>query len=149
MAVCEHLIDQNEYDLEGTIHELKELREKYKLGPSTSSIVDEAVRRGIPYIRLNRGSSVQLGYGNRQRKIRATMTDQTASIAVDYAGDKWETKEILKKHGIPVPRGIVTRNFEEAKKSIKKIIKKNLVFPMIDFPAFKARISIICEMVCT
>ena len=127
--LCEHLIDKKEYDLGVAIHELKELREKYKLGPSTGSIVEEAVRRGIPYIRLNRGSYVQLGYGNRQRKIRATMTDKTASIAVDYAGDKWETKEILKKHGIPVPRGIVTRNFEEAKKSIKKI-----QFPLVVKP---------------
>ena len=127
--LCEHLIDKKEYDLGVAIHELKELREKYKLGPSTGSIVEEAVRRGIPYIRLNRGSYVQLGYGNRQRKIRATMTDKTASIAVDYAGDKWETKEILKKHGIPVPRGIVTMNFEEAKKSIKKI-----QFPLVVKP---------------
>ena len=128
--LCEHLIDQKEYDLEGTIHELKELREKYKLGPSTSSIVDEAVRRGIPYIRLNRGSSVQLGYGNRQRKIRATMTDQTASIAVDHAADKWETKKILEEYGIPVPKGIVTRNFGKAKKSLGEIPYPLVVKPL-------------------
>ena len=127
--LCQNLIDKKEFDIESAVFELKELREKYKLGPSTGSIVEESVRRGIPYIRLNRGSYVQLGYGNRQRKIRATMTDQTANIAVDFAGDKWETKEILENHGIPVPKGFVTRNFEDAKKSIDKI-----KFPLVVKP---------------
>ena len=84
------------------------------MGPSTSSIVDEAVSRGIPFIRLNRGSLVQLGYGTNQKRIRATMTGETSSLAVDFAGDKWETKELLEKHGIPVPKGMETRNFESA-----------------------------------
>ncbi len=57
------------------------------------------------------------------------MTDQTANIAVDFAGDKWETKEILENHGIPVPKGFVTRNFEDAKKSIDKI-----KFPLVVKP---------------
>ncbi len=130
VELCEQLIAKREFDIEAAVQELKELREKYKLGPSTGSIVAEAVRRGIPYIRLNRGSFVQLGYGNQQRKIRATMTDRTASIAVDYAADKWETKKILEDHGIPVPRGIVTRKFEDAKKSIRKIEYPLVVKPL-------------------
>ncbi|PXF18498.1 MAG: cyanophycin synthetase, partial [Methanobacteriota archaeon] len=130
VELCENLVEKKDFDIEAAVQELKELREKYKLGPSTGSIVAEAVRRGIPYIRLNRGSFVQLGYGNRQRKIRATMTDRTASIAVDYAADKWETKKILEDHGIPVPRGIVTRKFEDAKKSIRKIEYPLVVKPL-------------------
>jgi len=130
VELCENLVEKKDFDIEAAIQELKELREKYKLGPSTGSIVAEAVRRGIPYIRLNRGSFVQLGYGNQQRKIRATMTDRTASIAVDYAADKWETKKILEDHGIPVARGIVTRKFEDAKKSIRKIEYPLVVKPL-------------------
>jgi len=121
VGACEKLIRGEKFDLDAIILELKELRERYKLGPSTSSIVDEAVSRGIPFTRLNRGSLVQLGYGTNQKRIRATMTDHTSSLAVDFAGDKWETKEMLRKHGIPVPKGIEIRNYDSAFKSVKKI----------------------------
>ena len=119
--LCEHLIDKKEYDLGVAIHELKELREKYKLGPSTGSIVEEAVRRGIPYIRLNRGSYVQLGYGNRQRKIRATMTDKTASIAVDYAGINGKQRKFLRNMEFRFPEasslGISKKPKNQSRKS--------------------------------
>mgnify|MGYP003325981337 FL=1 len=112
VSLCEKLIRGDTYNLDAIIQELKELREKYKMGPSTSSIVEEAISRKIPFIRLNRGSLVQLGYGNNQKRIRATMTGQTSSLAVDFACDKFESKELLEKHGIPVPKGMETRDFE-------------------------------------
>jgi cyanophycin synthetase len=118
---CENLIDDKDPKLNDIILELKELREEYKMGPSTSSIVDEAVKRGIPFFRLNRGSLVQLGYGKNQERIRATMTGQTGSLAVDFAQDKWETKSLLENHGIPVPRGIETSRYKSAKAAIKRI----------------------------
>ena len=62
VEICEKLISSDKYDLDAIIHELKELRERYKLGPSTYSLVDEAIARDIPFTRLNRGSLVQLGY---------------------------------------------------------------------------------------
>jgi cyanophycin synthetase len=110
----------NKYDLDAIILELKALRERYKMGPSTASIVEEAVSKGIPFIRLNRSSLVQLGYGTNQKRIRATITGETSNLAVDFAGDKWETKELLEKHGIPVPKGMETRNFESAFDSAKR-----------------------------
>ncbi|MBT5362624.1 MAG: cyanophycin synthetase [Candidatus Marinimicrobia bacterium] len=117
---CEDLINGNDPKLDEIILELKELREEYKLGPSTSSIVDEAVRREIPYFRLNRGSLVQLGYGKNQKRIRATMTSQTGSLAVDFAQDKWETKTLLEDQGIPVPKGLETSRLERAKNAVEK-----------------------------
>ncbi len=118
---CESLIDGKDPKLDEIIQELKELREEYKLGPSTSSIVDEAVKRGIPFFRLNRGSLVQLGYGKNQERIRATMTSQTGSLAVDFAQDKWETKSLLEYQGIPVPKGVETSRYGRAKDAVKKI----------------------------
>ena len=118
---CENLIDDKDPKLKDIILELKELREEYKMGPSTSSIVDEAVKRGIPFFRLNRGSLVQLGYGKNQERIRATMTGQTGSLAVDFAQDKWETKSLLENHGVPVPKGIETSRYKSAKAAIKRI----------------------------
>jgi cyanophycin synthetase len=46
-------------------------------GRRRQAILEEAVSRDIPYIRLNSGSSlVQLGQGVHAQRIRATMTSQ-------------------------------------------------------------------------
>src|SRR5579863_9604085 len=50
------LIDQSPYDLAEEVQKMREIREETRLGPSTGSIVEEAARRGIPYIRLNKQS---------------------------------------------------------------------------------------------
>jgi cyanophycin synthetase len=44
------------------------------LGPSTASLVHAAEERGIPWLRLNSQSLVQLGYGKYQQRIQATIT---------------------------------------------------------------------------
>ncbi len=56
--IAQALIDGTEYDLTNDIQQLREIRENTRLGPSTGSIVEEAVKRGIPYIRLNKQSLV-------------------------------------------------------------------------------------------
>ena len=100
------------------IQEMREIRESERLGPSTGCIVDEAVSRGIPYIRLNRHSLVQLGYGVNQRRIRATIASTTGSIAVDIACDKEETKNLLGAAEIPVPKGRIVYGEEGLKEAI-------------------------------
>jgi cyanophycin synthetase len=52
-----------EYDLESDLQKMREIRERVRLGPSTGSIVEEAVSRNIPWIRLGTNSLVQLGHG--------------------------------------------------------------------------------------
>jgi len=102
------------FDLPPHIQKLKEIRENFMLGPSTRSVVDEAVSRGIPIMRLNEYNLVQLGYGIHQKRIQATITSHTASIAVDIASDKDLTKRLLDDVGIPVPRGYVVKTKGEA-----------------------------------
>ncbi len=63
VKIAEALIEGIPYNLDEDIQTLREIRENERLGPSTGSIVEEAIRRKIPYIRLNRHSLVQLGYG--------------------------------------------------------------------------------------
>src|SRR6188768_3066902 len=63
VRIAQALVDNIDYDLEADIQRLREIREEERLGPSTGSIVEEAERRKIPYIRLNNSSLVQLGYG--------------------------------------------------------------------------------------
>ncbi|MDB4917132.1 MAG: cphA [Gemmatimonadetes bacterium] len=92
--------------------ELQRLYESVRLGPSTAAIVEEARRRGIPVRRLNSRSLVQLGLGRNLRRIQATVTDSTSSIALDIAQDKDETKRVLGNIGLPVPQGDVARSLD-------------------------------------
>lgn len=121
VRVAEALIAGEEYDLQEDIQKLREIREDERLGPSTGCIVDEAVARGIPYIRLNRHSLVQLGYGVNQRRIRATIASSTGSIAVDIACDKEETKNLLGAAEIPVPKGRIVYTEEGLKDAIDSV----------------------------
>jgi cyanophycin synthetase len=109
VQIAEALTNGEEYNLEDDIQRMREIREDTRLGPSTACIVDEAAKRGIPFIRLNKQSLVQLGYGVNQKRVRATIASTTSNIAVDIACDKEETKMLLEAAQIPVPGGTVIR----------------------------------------
>src|SRR5205814_4894186 len=119
VRITQALTDNVEYDLNDDIQKLREIREDTRLGPSTGCIVEEAAKRNIPYIRLNKQCLVQLGYGVHQKRIRATIASTTSNIAVDIAGDKEETKMLLDAAQIPVPRGTVIRTEEALKDAIE------------------------------
>lgn len=117
VRICEALISAKDYDLDPDIQKMRELREAERLGPSTGSIVEEAASRGIPWIRLNKYSLCQLGYGANQKRIQATVTSETSSIGVEIACDKEDTKYLLEQAEVEVPRGdIISResSLEEA-----------------------------------
>ncbi|MDG0973047.1 MAG: cyanophycin synthetase [Crocinitomicaceae bacterium] len=117
VRICEALIEGVNYDLSDDIQRMRELREEDRLGPSTGSIVEEAENRGIPWIRLNKYSLVQLGYGAHQKRIQATVTSETSSIGVELACDKEDTKFLLEKAEIEVPRGEIIRRESSLKES--------------------------------
>ena len=121
VKIAEALTNGEPYDLESDIQNLREIREDDRLGPSTGSIVEEAERRKIPWIRLNKHSLVQLGYGVNQHRIQATIASTTSSIAVEIACNKEETKNLLEASEIPVPRGRIVYNEEELQAAIDKI----------------------------
>lgn len=121
VKIAQALADNEPYDLEKDIQTLREIREDERLGPSTGSIVDEAIKRKIPYIRLNRHSLVQLGYGVNQRRVQATIASTTSSIAVEIACDKEETKNLLEASEIPVPKGRIVYDEEDLQEAIDRI----------------------------
>jgi cyanophycin synthetase len=131
VRITQALADNIEYDLEDDIQKLRVIRENTRLGPSTGCIVDEAAKRNIPFIRLNKQSLVQLGYGVHQKRIRATIASTTSNIAVDIACDKEETKLLLEAAEIPVPRGTVVRTEEGLLEAVEKF-KYPLVIKPID-----------------
>jgi len=121
VRIAEALISGEEYDLNADIQKMKEIRERVRLGPSTGSIVEEAVSRDIPWIRLGTNSLVQLGYGVNQMRFQATITCQTSHIAVDIACDKEATKRMLDNASIPVAKGDICVDEEDLENTIRKI----------------------------
>lgn len=121
VAIAEALIAGTDYDLNADLQKMREIRERVRLGPSTGSIVEEAVSRNIPWIRLGTNSLVQLGYGINQMRFQATITCKTSSIAVDIACNKEQTKKMLDMASIPVARGSICVDEESLAETIKKI----------------------------
>lgn len=111
VALVNHLVApadlDHAFDYLEELERLIRLAERQAFGPSTQALIDEAVSRDIPYIRLDRHSLVQLGQGIHQQRIRATMTSRTSGIAVDIASDKGLTNRLLDSAGLPVPRSEV------------------------------------------
>jgi cyanophycin synthetase len=112
---------QQAFDLQVALSTLKRLYRRTALGPTTMSLVQEAERRGIPVMRLDEQSLVQLGTGRHQKRIRASITSLTPSIGTDTASDKDLTKSLLSDAGVPVPKGVVVRNVEDAVSAAERI----------------------------
>lgn len=119
--IAEALIKNVPYDIEKDITTLKKIKSKMGLGPSTQAIVNEAKLLNIPYKRIDNSSLVILGHGINQKKIRAAMTGFTSGIGIETAADKEDTKKLLSKFYIPVPKGIVVYDEEELLKSINEV----------------------------
>lgn len=118
LALAEQLFsavtDGRPIDVIGEVAALRSLDQQIRLGPSTGSIVRAAVKRGIPFRRLNQHSLVQFGFGSKQRKILAAETDRTSAIAEQIVQDKHLTKQMLEAVGAPVPRGREVSSAEDA-----------------------------------
>ncbi|WP_138517428.1 cyanophycin synthetase [Rhodoferax bucti] len=112
--LCNAALNDTPFDLPAALEELRELDEDVRLGPSTGSIVDAAVARGIPYSRMTEGSMVRLGWGSKQRRIQAAEMDVTSAIAEAIAQDKELTKKLLSAAGVPVPGGRSVVDAEDA-----------------------------------
>ena len=109
------------FDADTVVAELRELDEDDRIGPSTGSIVDAAVARGIPFRRLTSGSLVQLGWGSKARRIQAAELDLTSAVAESIAQDKDLTKKLLHAAGVPVPMGRPVTDVEDAWKAANDI----------------------------
>src|SRR5215813_7979719 len=71
------------------------------LGPSTAALVHAAERRGVPWLRLNDQSLVQLGHGKYQQRIQATVTGRTPHIAVELESET-QAVRAARRIGFPV-----------------------------------------------
>jgi cyanophycin synthetase len=130
VELVEAILREQTYNLQPRLEEARQIVARYELGPSTRAVVDAAVRRGIPYTRVNENSLVRFGTGIHQRHVEATMTDRTSTIAVDLAADKHLTKQLLAKAAIPVPRGCVVTSRAEAVACLRQFGGRVVVKPL-------------------
>ncbi|TFV87905.1 cyanophycin synthetase [Oxalobacteraceae bacterium OM1] len=127
--LCASALADTPFDLTDALERLRSLDEDIRLGPSTGSIVDAAVKRGIPYRRLTEGSMVQFGWGSKQRRIQAAETDSSSAIAESIAQDKELTKKLLDAAGVPVPIGRSVTSAEDAWKVAEELGGRVVVKP--------------------
>ena len=115
VRLVNHLVEADpQLDFEDELERFILHAERTAFGPSTQAILDEAMSRDIPWIRLNQHSLVQLGQGVHQKRIRATMTSATSAIAVDIASDKDLTTRLLGSAGLPIPKQDSVRTADQA-----------------------------------
>ena len=126
-----HLVHpEPEFDFSDELDSFIVRAQRTAFGPSTQAILDEAVSRDIPWIRLNKHSLVQLGQGVHAQRIRATMTSETSSIAVDIASDKDLTTRLLGAAGLPVPKQDSVRSADQAVRVAERIGYPVVVKPL-------------------
>lgn len=100
---------------------LVELADDVRLGPSSRAILRAASQRGVPYYRMNCGSLVQLGEGVFQRRIWTAETDATSAIAESIAKDKHFTRTLLASAGVPVAKGRLVTDSNDAWNAAQEI----------------------------
>ena len=113
--------DAPDFDWDEARDEFIRYAQRRALGPSTASIVHAAEARGIPWLRLNEQSLVQLGHGKYQQRIQATVTGKTPHIAVELASDKEETNKILGSLGLPVPHQELVQSEGQALRAAQRL----------------------------
>jgi len=113
-ALLQAALQDTPFDAAALIARLRELDEDERIGPSTGSLADAALARGIPIRRLTSGSLVQMGWGSKARRIQAAELDVTSAVAESIAQDKDLTKRLLHAAGVPVPLGRPVQDVDDA-----------------------------------
>jgi len=131
VRLVNHLVrSEPDFDFHAELDSFLTSTQRIAFGPSTSAILEEAVSRDIPWIRLNEYSLIQLGQGVHAQRIRATMTSRTGALAVDIAGDKYLTAKLLASAGLPVPRSEAVRSVGAAVAAANRIGYPCVVKPL-------------------
>jgi len=103
------------FDLAPRLDELRDLADHYAVDANTAAVLVAAHERNIPVQRITEDANLfQLGWGVKQKRIQATLTGDTATIAVRIAGDRQLTRRLLDEAGIPVPAGDAVATADEA-----------------------------------
>ena len=121
----------DDYDLATALAQLRETAEHYAIGTSTGAVVNAAIKRGIPSLRITDEANLfQLGWGSKQKRLQATITGATNSIAVGIASDKQLTKTLLEQAGVPVPGGSTVTTLADAQRVARRLSGPATIKPL-------------------
>ncbi|MFT5519957.1 MAG: cyanophycin synthetase, partial [Enterobacterales bacterium] len=112
---------EDDFDWDEEIDAFIRFAQRKEFGPSTASLVKAAEERGIPWLRLNQYSLVQMGHGKFQQRIQATITSETKHIGVEISCDKEDTHNLLNDLGLPVPLQLMIYSESQAIRAAKRI----------------------------
>ncbi|EEG76609.1 cyanophycin synthetase [Dethiobacter alkaliphilus] len=102
--------------------EAKKAVDRHMPGPSTAAILAAAKKRHIPIQPLAEENSLyRLGTGKYQKRIMASITEHTSCVAVDIAGSKPLTNDLLRNEGLPVPASEVVYTLADAQAAAERI----------------------------
>lgn len=116
------MIDRRPFDIVEYQNRIVDASRHNNFGSNLLEIIYCLNQYNIPYFKLtDSGSFIQLGYGNRQKRLWITTTDQTSGISDSIVGNKNLTKKFLEQQGISTPKGTLVSSKEEAVEQAKKI----------------------------
>jgi cyanophycin synthetase len=77
--------------------------------------VKAAEERGIPWLRLNEQSLIQLGHGKYQQRIQATVTGRTRTSRWNWPATRKRPTRSWPTLGLPVPRQELVQSADPAR----------------------------------
>jgi cyanophycin synthetase len=88
----------------------------------TLDMLETAIRRGIPWVRLSPHlRHVQLGHGHRQQRLWTTTLSAESALAEEYSKNKILTLDLLRQVRLPVGRYAIVRDVATARRSAQEI----------------------------
>lgn len=116
------MIDQRPFDLVDYQNRIIQASRHDNFGSNLLEIIYCLNQYNIPYFKLTEGGSfIQVGYGNQQKRLWITMSNQLSGISDSIVGNKTLTKKLLEQQGINVPKGKNVDSKEDAIAYAKKI----------------------------
>ncbi len=128
---ADNLIHEKDFDLDQCILEIKKTVQLFQLGATTQTVLDAAIKRGIPWKKISPDLSLfQLGYGKNRKFFQAAASNHTSLIAADMVQDKFLTKAFLNRNFFPTPAGFKARSLAELSQSIYQLSPPFVVKPI-------------------
>lgn len=128
--IIQFLNNGSAVEISNRVEEISEIYHSNQLGPSTASIVNAAEERNIPWRRFGNYSKIYLGYGSNQKQFQATIAESTSCLAVNDAGNKQKTKNLLSAMFIPVPEGSTCDSEDELLEIVNKLDYPLVIKPL-------------------
>jgi cyanophycin synthetase len=119
--LCLAAVYDRPFDVAAAIEKLRKVYRRVRPEPGLAAVLQAARDRKIPIERRDGASLIQLGYGARQRRLWAGVTDRTSALAESIAQDGDLTRTLLQSVGIPVPQGRLANTADEAWKAAQEL----------------------------